>query len=75
MFSCKFILHHVVNRALSTSHDKKFASVAGWPLPVPPDPLPVPDFASLSKAGSALAGHSVAGLHQQSPAWPERPAG
>ena len=27
-FSCKFILHHVVNRALSTSHGKKFASVA-----------------------------------------------
>ena len=25
-FSCKFILHHVVNRALSTSHGKKFAS-------------------------------------------------
>ena len=56
MFYCKFILHHVVNRAESTSHSKKFASVAGWPLPVPPDPLPVPDFASLSQAGPALAG-------------------
>ena len=41
-----------------------------FPLPVPPDPLLVPDFAS-----SGWSGHSVAGLRQQSPAWPARPAG
>ena len=34
----------------------QIGSVAGWPLPVPPDPLPVPDFASKGRPAEA-SGH------------------
>ena len=48
LFFCQLTLHHEINRAYSVSHSQNFALVAGWSIPIPPDPLPVPVFATLS---------------------------